>query len=103
MLPQKLPMLKDRPMSEAEVTREIREYLRVCGIFHWKQFQGLGALPGVADIIGCWRGRFLAIEVKKVGLKPTPAQRKFIDQVNAAGGIAFCAHSAQEVDERLRG
>jgi hypothetical protein len=58
---------------------------------------------GVSDIIGCIpkTGRFLAIEVKRPGGKPTPEQQQFIDTINAAGGLAFVARSVEEVEQRL--
>ena len=87
--------------SEAEITREIRGYLKMRGIFHYKQFQGLGSLPGVSDIIGCYKGRYMAIEVKRKGLVPTEKQQSFIDTVKAAGGIAFVARSVEDVIEKL--
>jgi hypothetical protein len=57
---------------------------------------------GVSDIIGVLPGgRFLAIEVKRPGGKPTPEQLDFIDRVNEAGGLAFVAHSIDEVSSCL--
>jgi hypothetical protein len=47
-------------------------------------------------------GRFLAIEVKRPGNKPTPEQQQFIDTINEAGGLAFVARSVEEVDNTLR-
>ncbi len=66
---------------------------------------------GVSDILGCYQGRMLAIEVKPPSWKPplptTKAykhfkeQEDFIFQVNQAGGIGFFAQSAEEVVEKL--
>jgi hypothetical protein len=47
-------------------------------------------------------GRFLAIEVKRPGGKPTPEQQQFMDMINQAGGLAFVAHSIEEVAEVFR-
>ena len=57
--------------------------------------------PGVADIIGCYKGRMIAIELKSPTGKPTPEQERFIQNVNEAGGIAFVARSIDEVIEGL--
>jgi hypothetical protein len=46
-------------------------------------------------------GRFLAIEVKRPGGKATQEQQQFIDTINAAGGLAFVAHSIEEVQAQL--
>ena len=56
---------------------------------------------GIADILGVYKGRFLAIEVKRPGLKPTADQQAFIDNVNEAGGIGFVAWFPEDVIKRL--
>ena len=52
-----------------------------------------------------WRfedvARFLAIEVKRPGGKPTAPQQAFLDKVNEAGGIGFVATSVQDVMDQL--
>ena len=53
--------------------------------------------PGLSDIIGQTKdGRFVAIEVKREGEKPTAMQQNFLDMVANSGGVSGCAHSAQE-------
>lgn len=60
-------------------------------------------MPGMSDRIGqLTDGRFLAVEVKAPGEDPTPAQRAFIDRVNAAGGVAFVARGAEDVLNHLQ-
>lgn len=71
--------------------------------FFWRQNSGLiqqqdkygntrvwrAGIPGISDIIGVYRGRFVAIEVKRPGKKPTLEQEQFMQQVRNSGGIAF--------------
>ena len=83
--------------TEKEITAGIRRLLKNIGVFHWKQIGALGLPRGIADIIGIWDGKFLAIEVKKPGNNPTDEQLKFINAVNAAGGLAFVAYSVDDV------
>ena len=53
--------------------------------------------PGLSDIIGqTLDGRFVAIEVKREGEKPTEEQQAFLQMVAQHNGIAGCAHTAQE-------
>ena len=82
---------------EGAVTRAIRDVLKLAGILHWKQHQGLGSTPGVSDIIGIYQGRFLAIEVKAPGkrVKPMSRQQGFLDNVHLHGGIAIEADSVE--------
>lgn len=77
-----------------------------------RRFQGL---RGVSDILGILPqtvrladggaerfGNFLAIEVKKPGEKPRTEQVDFLQDIQAAGGIALCVHSLHELEEQLR-
>ena len=90
-------MPKPPKPKEADVTRAIRDVLKVCGIYHWKQHQGLGSTPGVSDILGIYGGRFLAIEVKAPGrkVKPGSAQERFLAEIHTRGGIAVEADSVE--------
>lgn len=58
-------------------------------------------IKGVSDILGIWRGKFLAIEVKVPGKYPTPEQKRFLEQVNREGGIGFVARSITDVEFQL--
>jgi hypothetical protein len=98
-----------KQQSESEITKAIRAVLKTCGFFSWKQWQGPMSQPkGVADILGILPdGRMFAIEVKRPGWTPpgqnTKAfkhhqnQQRFIDTINANGGVAFFATSIDDV------
>ena len=86
---------------EGQLTASVRSLLRAAGIFHYKHWGGPMGYPGVADIIGCYKGRMIAIELKSPTGKPTPEQERFIQNVNEAGGIAFVARSIDEVIDGL--
>jgi len=59
---------------------------------------------GVSDILGCFNGRFVAIEVKMPGKekKLTDLQERFLKQVEKAGGIAFMSTDIDEAIEKLK-
>ena len=92
-------------------------YLKLCGIFCWRQNQGaitgehqgkrrflrFASIDGISDIIGLLptSGRLLAVEVKRPGRKPTPAQEAFLDVVRQNGGLAACVHSLAELEAVL--
>jgi hypothetical protein len=67
-----------------------------------------GLPAGSSDLIGwTWDGRFLAVEVKRPGWRPTPKwgagpQARFIEAVRRAGGVAGVARSREELRELLR-
>lgn len=51
---------------------------------------------GVSDIICCFKGRFIAIEVKSPKDKLSPEQEGFIASVRHCGGLAVVVRSFEE-------
>jgi hypothetical protein len=51
---------------------------------------------GQGDIRGCYRGRYIEIEVKTPTGRQSPEQRKREHDVTAAGGVYVVAHSLEE-------
>lgn len=94
--------LTPRPLTEADITKQIRKFLIFKRIFHFKAWQGLGSTKGVADIIGCINGRFLAIEVKRENGKLSDHQETFLENVRRSGGIAFVARSINDCIDNLK-
>jgi len=85
-------------ITEAAVTRQIRDYLKLKKIFHWKNFSTLGSVPGIPDVIGCLPdGRMLAIEIKTPTGKTSAAQRAFLDALKYNGALAFVARSVDDL------
>ena len=68
-----------------------------CGIATWdngaRTRYGLGV--GSADLVGIWRGRFVAIEVKAT-TGQTEAQKCWQRAVDQAGGLYIVARSVEE-------
>ncbi|HEA67979.1 MAG TPA: VRR-NUC domain-containing protein [Desulfobacterales bacterium] len=88
--------------TEAEITKAIRNMLRILGVFHWKNFSGPMQHPkGISDILGIWKGRFLAIEVKTETGLVSDHQKEFLRNVNLSGGIGFVARSIDVVIDQL--
>lgn len=48
---------------------------------------GFGA--STLDYVGCYLGRFFAVETKAPGKKPTPRQNQIIARMQAAGAAVF--------------
>ena len=53
-------------------------------------------VPGCADLIGCSRGRFIAIEVKTETGRQSQQQRRFQAAVERAGGLYVIARSPSD-------
>jgi len=59
-------------------------------------------MKGVADILGIWQGKPLAIEVKSARERLTPEQRLFLERFRAEGGISILARSIDDVEKALK-
>ena len=62
-----------------------------------------GLCVGSSDIIGIYKGRFLAVECKATGkrVKPNSKQDKFLTIIRAHGGIAFECDDANNIKKLL--
>jgi len=105
-------MKKDQ--READILRDCLTWLRLHGVFCWRQNQGaitgqyhgkrpflrFTSLDRVSDILGVLRpqGLLLAIEVKRPGRRPTPKQEAFLATVRDHGGIGACVQSVAELE-----
>ena len=92
-------------MKEMDVMRACMLALSEAGCLIWRNNVGVlpdrngvpirfGLCVGSADLIGITPcGRFLAVEVKTKTGRVRPEQQRFIDAVNAKGGVAGVARS----------
>lgn len=100
--------------KESQVLRAVIARLALHRDVSWVQRMNVGAakdahgqlirfgFAGLSDIIGQLKdGRFLAIEVKSPGGKPTPAQEAFLNKVKQANGVALCVHDVQQIPDRF--
>lgn len=85
-------------MSEQNIVDAIKRYLKtVKDLFFWKEHGGIYGTSGIPDIIVCYRGRFIAFEVKQPGKSLTILQQKTITAINNAGGWAVKVDSVEKV------
>ena len=86
-------------MLERDLIIAIKVYLMSLGsdIFFWKEHGGCYGTNGIPDIICCYKGRFLGLEAKLPNGKLTVLQRRALDKINAAGGIARRVESVEDV------
>ena len=87
--------MEESIVKESEVQKQIQYYLSSLGAFHFKTIAN--TTNGIPDLIACLDGKFVAIEVKKPGGKPSPLQVVKIRKIEEAGGIAFIAYSVEDV------
>lgn len=99
-------------MKETDIQQLCRIAASECGAIVWRNNTGAlydkqgrlvryGLCKGSADLIGIYRGRFVALEVKQPGKHPTKDQEIFLGAVNMAGGIAGVVRSPDDVKKLL--
>lgn len=91
-------------MLERDIVAAIKRYLASLGsdVFFWKEHGGPYGTSGVPDIICCYKGRFLGLEAKLPGGKLTELQKRALDKINRAGGIARRVESVDDVRAVIR-
>lgn len=73
---------------EGKVKEKVKQLLRKYNVYwHMPVQSGFGA-PSL-DFICCVVGKYLAIETKAPGKKPTPRQEETIRQIQLSGGRCF--------------
>ena len=88
---------------EGKVKSKVRNLLdRYNGVFtYWPVPMGFGRTT--VDVLGCYRGRFFAVETKADGKKPTLNQSQEMQRVERAMGKCFVIIGEQSpVFEELR-
>lgn len=84
---------------EADLTKDVKRYLQtVPNLFFFKASDRF--LKGISDILVCYKGAFVAIELKAKS-KPTIHQEIFIAKVKQAGGYGAICHNVEEVKNLL--
>jgi hypothetical protein len=104
--------------NETSLVRACLRYLSLRGIPAWRtnsgamtvrgaggkeRFVRFNGAKGCSDLLGLLppSGRFLAVECKMRGNKPTADQQGFLDVVAAAGGLAVVVHDVADLAEAL--
>ena len=86
-------------MKEKAIENKIKNYLFSKGIYYFK-VHGSSFMPsGVPDIVACFEGSFLGIEVKRPGAKneQSPQQKIHEENIKKSGGTYLLVDSLDEV------
>lgn len=105
-------------MTEKQLCNSIIEFLNYQGAYCWRENAGMLkqetkgktrmvrlGFAGKSDILGVYKGRFFALEVKKPETRKrvTEAQNAFLQTITQHGGIAGVVTSPEEALEIVRG
>lgn len=71
-------------------------------IFFWKEQAGTYQRKGIPDIIVCYKGQFIGLEVKRPYIgQLSPLQRQTIASIRSAGGLAETVSTVGDVKRVL--
>jgi Holliday junction resolvase len=90
---------------EKKVKDKVKKVLDLLNCYYFFPATGGFGKSGVPDIVACIEGRFVGIECKANGNKPTPLQEKNLKDIGFNGGIALVIDetNVSELKEWLEG
>lgn len=88
-------------MPESSIVDACEAELDQRGAWHQKIWGSSLMARGIPDILACWQGRFIAIECKQPGRRPTRIQALVHHRIRQAGGTVVVAHTRQELADAL--
>jgi Holliday junction resolvase len=85
---------------EKKVKMRVTAILKEVGAYYFYPVTGGYGASGVPDIVGCYNGRFFAVECKAGRGKTTALQEKNLAQISACGGKAIVVNEENIDDVR---
>ena len=73
---------------EKKVKDKVKKILEENGAYYFMPATGGYGKSGVPDIVACLQGKFIGIECKANGGKPTALQEKNLNEIMAVGGFS---------------
>lgn len=84
-------------MREKSIENAIKRYLKEIGAYHVKYHGNQFSQVGVPDILACYKGYFIGIEVKNETGKTSPLQDVNLKMIQDAGGYSLVARNLEDV------
>ena len=90
---------------EGKVKARIKDYLNNLGVWHFSPPANGFGRSGIPDLVCCFQGRFIGIEVKAPGKRTntTTMQDREIASINAAGGTALVVDDVAQIKHIFEG
>ena len=76
-------------MKEAQFSREVTQYLESKGAIVNNQTGSMFAKVGVSDLLVCYKGYFIALELKVGDYTADPLQISYLQKIRNAGGFGL--------------
>lgn len=91
----------DGEMNETQLKNKVIRLLKSKYPDMWFYKSSDRFTSGIPDILCCFMGHFIAIELKTPAGRITPLQSHTLEKICDAGGISKVCRSVQEVDSLL--
>lgn len=86
---------------ESRVVRKIREYIHARGGFTFKVHGSPFMMAGLPDVVCCYKGKFIGLEVKMPGNLATPQQKNVGEKIKNAKGHWLVVYGVESVETLL--
>lgn len=86
---------------ESKLQKRIQGYLKSIGAYCFKIHGDIFTRAGIPDIVCCYQGRFIGIEAKEPGNKPSELQLAHGRQIVKSGGLFIVAYSLEDVQNLI--
>jgi len=90
---------------EKKVKNKVVAVLKAYEAYYFFPATGGYGVSGVPDVVGCYKGKFFAIECKAGVNKPTALQDRNMQKIKDNGGLAIVVNEENQeaVENLLRG
>ena len=92
--------MRERIRSEKSIQNSVMKYLKKVPDSWFCKISDK-YMAGVPDIIGCYKGYYIAIELKTEKGKVAPIQHWVHEQIRKAHGVIWVCTSVEEVKKHL--
>lgn len=75
--------------SEKNFENKVKKWLKEHGAWYVKTWSNGVQRSGIPDLIVCWKGHFIGLELKAENGRPSALQMHEVEQIWKAGGKAF--------------
>jgi Holliday junction resolvase len=76
-------------MTESQFQQKVIQFLKSIGAYHVKIWGGGFQKAGIPDLLVCYKGKFIGIELKTDKGKASVLQKYNISKIQKAGGIGI--------------
>lgn len=80
--------------EEKRFEKKVRAYLDSIGAWHLKTISNGFQRAGVPDLLICYKGRFIAVELKATRGRTTSLQEHELKSIRTSGGIGLVLYPA---------